>query len=75
MENQSIDADQGATLQKILTEKELLGLTGLTRQQLDHFRYNQKLPFIKVNARTRLYLEKDIYYWLLKKRMILNQYE
>ncbi len=61
------------TLQNVLTEKEVIELLGLTKNQLSVLRTNGQLPFLKVNRNARLYLENDLVNWLKSKRTILNE--
>jgi len=77
MENKSIQ-DRPATddtLENILTEEEILKLTGLTKSQLGELRNNQGLPFLKINRNNRLYLERDVVDWFIAQRTVLNRSE
>ena len=60
------------TLQNILTESEMLKITGLTKSQLADCRTKKRLPFLKINQYCRLYLERDVVDWLKKSRTVLN---
>jgi transcriptional regulator with XRE-family HTH domain len=64
---------EGMTLSNVITEKELLEMFGLTSVQLSRLRYDKQLPFVKLNAKKRLYFEKDIITFFASQRMILNQ--
>ena len=48
--------NQEDTLQNILTEEEVLKLTGLTKNQLADCRNERRLPFLKINKNCRLYM-------------------
>ncbi len=69
MQNQSTP---GESLQNIVTESELLKLTGLTKAQLAALRNQKQLPFLRVTKFCRLYLESDIVEWLKAQRTVLN---
>jgi hypothetical protein len=69
MEDRSIP---GETLQQIVTEQEILELTGLTRDQLDACRRERGLPFLQVGRNQRLYLEPDLMTWLKSQRVVLG---
>lgn len=60
------------TLQNILTESEVLKLTGLKKLQLTEARNKKRLPFLKINTTCRLYLESDVVAWLKTCRVVLN---
>ncbi len=72
MENKSTSGDHQDTLQNILTEEEVLKLTGLTKSQLADCRTRKQLPFLRINQKSRLYLERDLVAWLKDQRMVLN---
>ena len=61
------------TLENILTEGEILKLTGLTKSQLGVLRSKDGLPFLKVNQNNRLYLENDVVEWFKGRRTVLNR--
>jgi hypothetical protein len=71
-ENKLTLGERQESLQNIVTEEEVLKLTGLKKSQLAECRNKKRLPFLKVNQRCRLYLERDLVDWLKKFRMILN---
>ncbi len=71
-ENKSILDVQQETLQNILTEEEVLKLTGLRKSQLANCRAKKRLPFLKVSQRCRLYLESDLVAWLKRFRIAVN---
>ena len=60
------------TLQNVLTEEEILKLTGLTKAQLADCRNDRGLPFLKINKNCRLYLERDVVAWMKGLRTVLN---
>ena len=60
------------SIDDILTEKEVLNLLGVKKSALEDFRYNQKLPFCKVNRTNRIYLLKDVLDFVASKRIIMN---
>ena len=60
------------TLENILTEGEILKLTGLTKSQLADCRNDKALPFLKINKNCRLYLERDVVAWMKGLRTVLN---
>lgn len=68
----SIHDAQQDTLQNVLTEEELLKLTGLKKSQLAECRLKKRLPFIKINTDCRLYLERDVVAWFKTRRTVLN---
>lgn len=59
-------------LEDVLLEEQVLEFLGITRSALDSIRLNEKLPFIKVNDRNRMYLKADLTQWLITKRITLN---
>jgi len=69
--NQSTDI----TLQNVLTEKDLLDLLGMTKEQVADLRNRKGLPFIKVSQRNRLYFDNDIIQFFKTQRMVLNRAE
>ncbi len=64
--------DQSDTLQNILTEEEILKLTGLTKGQLSDIRNSRGFPFLKINRNSRLYLERDVVEWFTQQKVVLN---
>ena len=72
MQYKKIQEGSHETLQNILTEGEILELTGLSKGQLDVCRREKGLPFLKVNQNCRLYLEADVVDWLKAQRTVLN---
>ena len=60
------------TLENILTEGEILKLTGLTKSQLGEMRNREGFPFLKINRNNRLYLESDVVAWFKGRRTVLN---
>lgn len=60
------------TLQNILTEDEILKLTGLTKNQLADCRNDRGLPFLKINKNCRLYRERSVVEWLKGLETVLN---
>ena len=71
-DNKSIPDERRDTLQNILTEEEVLKLTGLNKNQLAECRNSRRLPFLKISRNCRLYLESDLVTWFKGSRMILN---
>lgn len=55
-------------LENIITEDELIELFGLRKQAIASLRYNEGLPYIKVNTRSRLYYVPDLMEWMLSRR-------
>ena len=74
MENNSIQNHVQETLENILTEEEILKLTGLKKSQLGVLRNNEGFPFLKVNQNNRLYLESDVVAWFKGRRTVLNKH-
>ena len=70
MSNENLNLN---SIDDIFTEEEVLKLLGIKKSALEEFRYNQKLPFCKINRTNRLYLSKDILSFVAGKRMILNR--
>ena len=60
------------TLENILTEGEILKLTGLTKSQLGEMRNREGFPFLKINRNNRLYYEYDVVQWFKGRRTVLN---
>ena len=60
------------TLESILTEGEILKLTGLTKSQLGEMRNKEGFPFLKINRNNRLYLESEVVQWFKGRRTVLN---
>ena len=56
----------------VLTEEEVINFLGVTKDQLGGMRY-KGLPFIRINARARLYFEKDLNEFFKSCRTILNK--
>ena len=71
-ENRAMSEEHQDTLQNVVTEQELLKLTGLKKSQLAVYRNTKRLPFLKVNQRCRLYLERDVVDWLKSFRLVIN---
>ena len=71
-ESKSTADEHQDTLQNILTEDEILKLTGLKKSQLADCRTRKRLPFLKINQNCRLYLERDVVIWLKSQRHVLN---
>jgi predicted DNA-binding transcriptional regulator AlpA len=61
------------TLENILTEDEILKLTGLKKSQLAELRNREGFPFLKVNRNNRLYLESDVVAWFKGRCTVLNK--
>ena len=67
MSNENSNVPSGP-LSDFLTEAELKELLGLSKGALDQLRYNEELPYIKVNTRARVYYEPAIRRWLLGRQ-------
>ena len=63
------------TLQNVITEPEIEKLLGITKDQLAELRTRGGLPFIKINQRSRLYLESDLMEFFRSRRVRLNHAE
>ena len=74
MENSSTQNHVQETLENVLTEEEILKLTGLTKSQLGVLRNKERFPFLKVNTNNRLYLESDVVAWFKGRRTVLNRH-
>ena len=74
-ESKSMPEEHQDTLQNVLTEDELLKLTGLKKSQLADSRTRKRLPFLKINQNCRLYLERDVVTWLKSLRVVINSGE
>ena len=72
MEGKSTPEDQQDTLQNILTEDEVLKLTGFKKSQLAEMRNKKQLPFLRISTKSRLYLERDLVAWVKRSRTVLN---
>ncbi len=55
----------------IATEAEVMEFFSVTRDKLDLMRRKQKLPYIKVTHRSRLYIVTDVLEWLITKRIVM----
>ena len=75
MDSNQTTVENRESLQNILTEKEVMDLTGLTKNQLAILRTEEHLPFLKVNRNCRLYLESDLVGWLKGRKVIMNRNE
>jgi len=71
-ESQTTPNDSQDTLQNILTEQEILKITGLKKSQLAACRAMRGLPFLRINKNCRLYLERDVVAWLKSQRMVVS---
>lgn len=60
-------------LEDVLLEAQVMEFLGVTKSVLGSLRYNEKMPFLKVNTRTRLYLKSDIASWLISRKQVLNK--
>ena len=61
-----------ATLQNVLTEKDLCELLGMNKNQIGDLRRKKHLPFIKLSNTSRLYFENDLIKFFEKQRVILD---
>lgn len=68
--NKSMAGANVESLQVIVTEAELLKLTGLKKANLAHFRNSERLPYIRLTKTCRLYIESDIVEWLRRHRVL-----
>lgn len=66
---------QNETLQNVLTEKDLLDLLGMNKDQLGRLRREKHLPFIKLTDRSKLYFESDLIEFFKKQKVVLNRAE
>lgn len=71
-DSKSIPEGSRDSLQNILTEEEVLKLTGLTKPQLSGCRTSKGLPFLRINQNCRLYLESDLVDWFKSQRMTVR---
>lgn len=60
-------------LNEIMTEQEVIDLTGLTKGALANLRNNKKLPFCPITSRVRIYMVADIVDYISGRRRILNK--
>lgn len=74
MENSSTPNHENDTLENVLTEEEILKLTGLKKSQLAELRNRDGFPFLKINRNNRLYLESDVVQWFKGRRTVLNRH-
>ncbi len=74
MENNSTQNHVQETLENVLTEEEILKLTGLKKSQLAELRNREGFPFLKINSNNRLYLESDVVQWFKGRRTVLNRH-
>jgi hypothetical protein len=58
-------------LRGVLTEDEVIHFLNINQSLLSALRY-RGLPFIKLNAKTRLYLEDDLISFFIRGRVTLN---
>lgn len=57
----------------IITEQELLNLTGLSRNGLDDLRQKHQLPFCRITSRNRVYIVKDVLNFIASRRVVLDE--
>ena len=74
MENSTTLNHEKDTLENVLTEEEILKLTGLRKSQLAELRNREGFPFLKINRNNRLYLESDVVAWFKGRRTVLNRH-
>ncbi len=74
MENSSTPNHVQDTFENVLTEEEILKLTGLKKSQLAELRNREGFPFLKINRNNRLYLESDVVAWFKGRRTVLNKH-
>ena len=60
-------------LNEIMTEQEVLDLTGLNKGALANLRNNKKLPFCPITSRVRIYMVTDIVDYISVRRRIVNK--
>jgi len=60
-------------LSHVLTEKETQDFLGLSKEGLSHLRHTERLPFIKVTSRLRLYSVTSLIGWLMNRETVLNR--
>ena len=70
-----MENDPTNPLEEIITERELLDLLAIKKEQLDRLRRDQKLPFCKISNRVRVYLARDVVEFVRSKRTTLNVHE
>jgi len=70
MENRSTPEE---TLQNLVPEKEVMEILGVSRGSLDRLRHKKQLPFIRVNRKSRLYLESSLMKWVRDLEIVLDR--
>ena len=60
-------------LNEIMTEPEVIDLTGLNKGALANLRDNKKLPFCPITSRVRIYMVTDIVDYISGRRRIINK--
>jgi hypothetical protein len=60
-------------LNEIMTEKEVIDLTGLTKGALSNLRNNKMLPFCPITSRVRIYMVADIIEYIASRRRVINK--
>lgn len=67
--------EQAADMNDIITEKELLQMTGVSKSTLDGLRYSGHLPYTKMSKTSRLYFVADVLDLLKKNRRTIKRSE
>lgn len=60
-------------LDELMTEEEVLKLTGWKKRYLDVLRQKHRMPYCPVTTQKRFYAARDVARFILEKRVILNQ--
>jgi len=56
-------------LEGMITEEELMSILGISKpEELEHLRNERHMPYVRLNSRRRVYLERDIMAWFDRNR-------
>jgi len=69
------EESKSSPLDDILTEEEVQGLFGVSKNVLSRLRREQKLPFLRVTNVRRLFSASDVTEWLYGRKKTLNSDE
>lgn len=71
----TVTAITDASLDDVMTEKEVLDFFGVPKASLDRLRREKGLPYCRVNNVSRLYLVRDIFDYITSQRIVATKQE